>query len=81
MTMAPEIDCRELTPIRETLDEIEDHVQCSLGGRIRNFQVLVRDGGLILQGQTCTYHAKQLAQHLVMQMTDLPIVVNDIEVQ
>ena len=27
-----------------------------------------------------TYHAKQVAQHTVMQMTDLPIVANEIEV-
>jgi hypothetical protein len=39
-----------------------------------------QDGGLFLQGQTHTYHAKQLAQHLVMQMTDFPILANDIEV-
>ena len=65
---------------RESLDEIEDHVQCCLGGRIREFRVLSRNGGLVLQGTTHTYHAKQLAQHRVMELTDLRILANDIEV-
>jgi hypothetical protein len=65
---------------KETLDELEDHVECCLGGRIRDFRVLARDGGLILQGHAHTYHAKQLAQYVVMERTRLPIVANDIEV-
>jgi hypothetical protein len=65
---------------REALDELEDYVQCCLGGRIRDFGVLVQSGGLVLRGYTHSYHAKQLAQHRVMEVTDVPILANDIEV-
>jgi hypothetical protein len=65
---------------REPLDELEDHVECCLGGRIQGFRILPQNGGLVLQGHTHTYHAKQLAQHVVMEKTKLPIVANDIEV-
>ena len=65
---------------REVVEQIEVHVGCQLGGRLRDFRVLFRDNGLVLQGHTQTYYAKQLAQHAVMQTTDLPIRANEIEV-
>jgi len=34
----------------------------------------------VLQGRTRTYHAKQLAQHAVMEITELPILANEIRV-
>jgi hypothetical protein len=34
----------------------------------------------VLRGVTRTYYAKQLAQHAVMQLTDLPIHANEIDV-
>jgi osmotically-inducible protein OsmY len=60
--------------------ELEAYVQCRLGGQVRDFRVVVTDRGLILRGQARTYHAKQLAQHAVMEATALPIVANEIEV-
>ena len=42
---------------------------------------LVRQDGIVLQGHTHTYHAKQLAQHAAMELGSLPILANDIEVQ
>jgi hypothetical protein len=51
-----------------------------LGGRIRDLRVLVRHNGVILQGRSSTYHAKQIAQHAAMELTGLPILANDIEV-
>jgi hypothetical protein len=62
------------------LDSLEDHVQSRLGSRVRDFQVRSQERGLILCGCAHTYHGKQLAQHYVMEMTDLPILVNDIQV-
>jgi hypothetical protein len=35
---------------------------------------------LILRGQAGSYHAKQVAQQIVMRATTLPILTNDIEV-
>ena len=61
-------------------DELESHIQCRLSGRIRNLHVVQRDRGLVLQGHALTYYAKQLAQHAVMEASDLPILANEIEV-
>ena len=60
--------------------EIEALVQCQLNGRVYEFGVVRVAEGLILRGHAHTYYAKQLAQHLVMQATDAPIVANEIEV-
>jgi osmotically-inducible protein OsmY len=60
--------------------ELEVHVQCRLGGQLRDFRVMVTDRGVILRGQAHTYYTKQLAQHAVMEVSRLPIVANEIEV-
>lgn len=49
--------------------------------RIRNLRVLIQDQGVVLQGQSDTYYAKQLAQHAVLDLTDPPILANEIEVR
>lgn len=66
-----------------SVDQLESRIQQHLLGRvsIRRFRVVVQDQGLILQGCTATYYAKQLAQHAAMKVSGLPIVANDIEVQ
>jgi hypothetical protein len=61
-------------------EHIESLVQRRLGGRIRDLRIVVRANGLILQGRAATYHAKQLAQHVAMELAPLPILANDIEV-
>jgi len=61
-------------------DDLEAHVQYRLSGRIRNLHVFQRDRGLVLQGHALTYYAKQLAQHAVMEASDLPILANEIDV-
>jgi len=68
----------ELARIRE--DHLETQIHHRLGNRIRNLLVVVHPEGVIIRGRTATYHAKQLAQHAVMDMTDRPILANDIEV-
>lgn len=65
---------------QERISEIEAHVGCRLCGRVRDFQVVPRNGGLILKGVAHTFHAKQLAQHAVMEATDLQIMANEIQV-
>ncbi|HLN29098.1 MAG TPA: hypothetical protein VK395_15220 [Gemmataceae bacterium] len=67
-------------PTPETLGELEEHIQNRLNGRLREFRLSMRDAGLVLEGLTTTYYAKQLAQHAVMEAVDLPIRANDIEV-
>ena len=51
-----------------------------LGNRIRDLRVLRQGGGLVIQGRTTTYYAKQLAQHAAMELDNEPILANDIEV-
>jgi hypothetical protein len=63
-----------------TVEQLEAHLQALLGSRVRDFQVVLRDGGLVLRGRTHTYYAKQVGQHAVMENHSLPIVANEIEV-
>jgi hypothetical protein len=51
-----------------------------VSGRLRNFRLLVHAGGLVLQGDAGTFYAKQLAQHIIMGASDLPIWANEIAV-
>jgi hypothetical protein len=60
--------------------ELEAHIQCRLGGQVRDFRVVIADKGLVLRGRAHTYYAKQLAQHAVLEATPLPILANEIEV-
>lgn len=67
-------------PPRETVGHLEAHVRSQLSGRIHDFGLMMREGGLVLKGLTRTYHAKQLAQHAIMEAARLPIQENEIEV-
>lgn len=62
------------------MERLEMQVQQRLGSRVRDFHIVERPDGVVLQGRTTTYHAKQVAQHAVMELTGQPIVANDIEV-
>ena len=59
---------------------VELHVRSQMSGRVRDFNLELRDGGLVLSGHAHTYYAKQLAQHAVMERCALPILANEIEV-
>jgi hypothetical protein len=62
-------------------EQLASQVVRRLGGRIRDLRIVLRANGLVLQGRSGTYHAKQLAQHAAMELTGLPVLVNDIEVR
>jgi hypothetical protein len=62
------------------VDQLDAHLRQRLGGRVRNLRVLLTDNGLVLRGQATTYYAKQLAQHALMDASNLPIRANEIEV-
>jgi hypothetical protein len=55
-------------------------VREQLNSRLRDFEVVVTADGLVLTGRSRTYYAKQIAQHLVMNVSGLPILANRIEV-
>jgi len=60
--------------------QVEAYVQERVGGRVRDFRVTLRDGGLSLHGRSRTQHAKQLVQQAVLEIADRPIVANEIRV-
>jgi hypothetical protein len=68
-------------PISPQEERLEGLMQRRLGNRIRDLRVVIRPEGVILQGRTATYHAKQLAQHAAMDLGKLPILANAIEVR
>lgn len=66
--------------IRERLSLLEAHLRSRLVGRVQELRLVVRDEGLVLRGHAHSYYAKQLAQHAVMEATNLPVRANEIEV-
>jgi hypothetical protein len=70
-----------LPAVRNDEERLEVQLQRKLGTRIRDLRVLRLPAGIVLQGRTATYHAKQLATHAAMECADLPVLANDIEVQ
>jgi hypothetical protein len=69
------------TATREHLARIGEHVQCRLGGLVRDFQLVLHEQGLVLGGHARTHYAKQLAQQAEMEANHLPIRANEIEVR
>ena len=59
---------------------VTTRLQTRLGCRVRHLRVRVEKGGIVLEGEASTYHAKQLAQHWAMEESSLPILANQIEV-
>jgi hypothetical protein len=68
-------------PISSREEHLESLIERRLGNQVRDLRVVARPTGLILQGRTATYHAKQLAQHAAMELATLPILSNEIEVR
>jgi hypothetical protein len=60
--------------------DLEARVQFRLGCQVRHLRLLLHERGLILHGRARSYYAKQLAQHAVLELTDIPILANEIEV-
>ena len=65
----------------ELAEHIEGYIERRASGRIRDLHVVCSDDAIILQGRSRTYHAKQLAQEAVLDLTDgHPLLTNQIEV-
>jgi hypothetical protein len=69
------------TTFDKEIAQLEGQLQSRLSGRIRDFRLAQRDAGLVLQGLAHSYYAKQLAQQMVMESLDTPILANEIEVR
>ena len=62
-------------------EKIEGHIERKASGRIRDLHVVCSGESIILQGRSRTYHAKQLAQQAVLDLTDgCPLLTNQIVV-
>jgi BON domain len=65
----------------ELAERIEGHIERRASGRIRDLHVICSDGIIILMGRSRTYHAKQLAQEAVLDLTEgRPALANQIVV-
>jgi hypothetical protein len=58
---------------------IESQIRCRFGQPVMGLEVDVRNDRLVLSGQAPSYYAKQLAQHIAMTVSRLPL-ANEIEV-
>ncbi|HVX62381.1 MAG TPA: hypothetical protein VHC19_17315 [Pirellulales bacterium] len=65
----------------EELLQLEAHVKRRLDGRVRQLHLSLQDSGIILRGTSTSYYGKQLAQHAAMELTELPILANEIQVE
>ena len=75
-TMAQLIEC----DWQDDLAQLEADIRGRLRHYVRDFRMIVRDGGWVLYGCTRTYYGKQLVQHGVMKRSRLPIRANNIDV-
>ncbi len=64
-------------------EPLEALVRQRLVGRdhVYDFRLVVLDHGMVLEGRATCYYAKQLAQHVAMEVTGLPLLANRIEVR
>jgi hypothetical protein len=66
--------------IAEVACEIERQIYRKTHGRVRGLRVDVAEDSVTLRGEASTYYAKQIAQHVVLDMLVGQPVVNAIEV-
>jgi hypothetical protein len=66
--------------LRTVFEQLERHLCGQLQGRVSGFRILARGDGVVLQGRATSFHAKQVAQHAVMESLSVPILANEIEV-
>jgi osmotically-inducible protein OsmY len=69
------------TKTKELSERIEANVRRRAWGRVCNFQVVVRDRGIVLRGRTRTYYGKQMVQEAAAEAAGLPILANEVEVR
>lgn len=64
----------------EDLSEIETRIRRDFSRRLHNFHILLRENSLELEGNSVTYHVKQVVQKVVSDATHLRIRANNIVV-
>lgn len=66
--------------IRREIIQLEARLRGRLIGRVHDLRLVARDNGVVLQGSSRTYHAKQLAQEALLEARCVPLVANEIQV-
>lgn len=72
---------RTLNNEHELVKRVTARLQLRLGGRVQEFRMSLREGGLVLRGHVRSYYGKQMAQEVVMEVSGISILSNDIEVR
>jgi hypothetical protein len=62
------------------VERVEAHVRRRVWGQVKGLELLVLDRGILIRGRAHTYYVKQLAQHAVLETSQLPLAANEIEV-
>lgn len=70
-----------LLPTFRRDEQLEGLLIRRLGNRIRDLRVVEQGSGIVLQGRTDTYHARELAHQTAEELTAFPCIVNDIEIR
>jgi osmotically-inducible protein OsmY len=65
----------------ELVHRADARLRALLGSQMHDLQISVHEDGLVLHGCVSTYYAKQLAQHIAMEILNFSIVTNHIEVR
>ena len=68
------------TGLSSSAEQVEALLKEWLGTRVQGLRVLVREGGVVLQGTVYTWYSKQVAQQVAMQELRLTVLANEIEV-
>src|SRR5690606_15225940 len=65
---------------KKTPRTVRDSIDAQLPGRIRQLRVSASEKFVILSGSCNSYHTKQLAQHVAMELLQGQRLINDIAV-
>ena len=69
-----------LEPRNRIEELVEREVRIRTSGRIRQLEVRVVDGQVVIRGRTSTYYAKQLVTHAALETAEELGVMNEVEV-
>lgn len=68
-------------PTPELVHRLAARLQARLGRTVRDLQISHHEDGVVLSGRADTYYAKQMAQHVAMEIFGHSRVANEIDVR
>jgi len=74
-----DVDVQTL-PGDEEVERLRQLISARFGGQVRDFMVLVRSSGFVLQGRTGSFDLKQMVGDAVVGATAFQVVANEIAV-